>query len=284
MKKVLVTGAKGQLGSCFKEIDDNFKNKLSFHYTSKGDLDITNSFEVESYFMSYKFDFCINCAAYTAVDRAENDQENAYKINVEGVKNIVKSCKEHNTTLIHISTDFVFDGKSNHPYNEEGSTNPISIYGKTKLEGEKVIISEFEKYYIIRTSWLYSEFGNNFVKTMLKLADSRSQLEVINDQIGTPTYAKNLAEVILKLINKKKTDFGIYNYSNEGVASWYDFAKAVFEIKDKNIKVEAIPTKSFPTPAKRPPFSILNKTKIKQNLELEIPYWRDSLRICLDKI
>ncbi len=281
MRKVFVTGSKGQLGQCIKSLNNDLVKDLWFDYADADILDITNKKEVETYFKLHKFDYCINCAAYTAVDNAENDQENAYKINVDGVINLVESCKRYNITLIHISTDFVFDGKSYYPYREEDNTNPISVYGKTKLEGEKVIISKLKNYYIIRTSWLYSEYGNNFLKTMLKLANSRPELGVINDQIGTPTYAKDLAEVILKLINEKKTSFGLYHYSNDGVASWYDFAVAIFDLMSINIIVNPIPTESYPTPAARPNYSVLNKSKIKRTFNINTSYWRASLKRCL---
>lgn len=283
MKKILVTGANGQLGQCLKELSNTF-SLLDFVFVDRSVLDISNKNQIDSIFKEGNYDFCINCAAYTAVDKAEEDKAKAYTINAEGAKYIAEACNKYNLTLVHISTDFVFNGQSNIPYNEKMDTDPISVYGKTKLEGEKVIQQVQKNHYIIRTSWLYSEYGGNFVKTMLKLSEKRDKLNIINDQLGTPTYAKDLANAIIKIIESDKKAYGVYNYSNQGVASWYDFAKAIFEIKKVNIYTGSITTKEYPTPAKRPHYSVLNKEKIIQTFNLEIPYWRDSLKVCLDKI
>jgi len=239
---------------------------------------------VASFFKKTNFDFCVNCAAYTAVDKAESDVDNAQKVNVLGPKYLAEACLNTNTKLIHISTDFVFDGTSNVPYTEENETEPLSVYGKTKLEGEIAITSVLKEYFILRTSWLYSEYGNNFMKTMLRLSKDRSELGIIYDQIGSPTYAKDLARVIVHIIKSNSNNFGLYHYSNEGVASWYDFAKAIFDITATKITTNAIPTSAYPTPAKRPRFSVMDKTKLKNNLGIEIPYWRDSLKDAISLI
>lgn len=282
MITVLVTGGNGQLGSCIKAIEDEHINII---FTDHHELDICDLTQVNLFFQSHNsIDYCINCAAYTAVDIAESDQERAYQINELGTKNLALACKSHHTTLIHISTDFVFDGEKTGTYTELDETNPISVYGGSKLKGEIAIKQILENYFIIRTSWLYSEFGNNFLKTMLKLAEDRTVLNVIADQIGSPTYAPDLALVIHKIIKTESVDYGLYHFSNEGVASWYDFAKAIFRIKNIEIKVNAINTTAYPTPAERPKFSVMDKSKIKNTLKLEIPYWADSLKTCMDKL
>lgn len=280
MKTILVTGSNGQLANCIKDIEANYKG-FKFIYTSASDLDITNSAQVDSFFKTNPIDFCVNCAAYTAVDKAETDSDNAYNVNVIGAKNLALACNTHNVTLLHVSTDFVFDGKNTNPYLETDQTNPLGVYGSTKLEGEKAISTLLEKYYIIRTSWLYSEHGNNFMKTMLRLAEDRDELSVVADQIGSPTYATDLAITLLKIISSNNKNYGIYNYSNEGEVSWYDFAKAIFQISGLKIKVNPIKTEAYPTPAQRPQFSVLDKSKIKQALQIEIPYWKESLKIAI---
>ena len=277
MKHILVTGANGQLGQCFQQLSKTANCKFTFLDSKQ--LDVT-SIESINNSLSSDYDFCINCAAYTAVDKAESEKELADKINHLAVKNIAKACLKHGITLIHVSTDFVFNGKHYLPYKESDKTEALSVYGQTKLEGELAIQSILENYYIIRTSWLYSEFRGNFVKSMLHLAQSRSELNIVNNQIGTPTYAMDLAEVILK-IAQQNTNFGLYHYSNEGVASWYDFSKVIFEKSKTNIKVNSIPASSYPTPAKRPYFSVLDKEKIVTNFSVEIPYWQESLDKCL---
>lgn len=274
---ILVTGSNGQLGECFKSIVKDYPQH-TFFFTDKSNLDITNQDHPENFFQQNKIDWCINCAAYTAVDKAESDIENAKKINTIASENLAIITKKHNTKLIHVSTDFVFDGNHHKAYTEEDKTNPISVYGQTKLDGENAIVNTNSKHFIIRTSWLYSEFGNNFLKTMLRLAESRDEISVVSDQIGTPTYAKDLADFIIEIINQDSNAFGIYHYSNEGTASWYDFAKAIFEIKGVSIKVNPIETVDYPTPAKRPHFSVLNKTKIKKVFDKPISHWKDSLK------
>jgi len=277
MKNILVTGADGQLGLCLQEISKHHST-IKFVFSDLKELDITNKESVNSIFKTTNFDFCINCAAYTAVDLAESDSDKAKTVNVLAVKNLAEACKDNKVKLIHISTDFVFDGKSNIPYTENDEAKPLSVYGKTKLDGEKAVQNILKEFFVLRTSWLYSEYANNFMKTMLRLNNDHSELGIISDQIGSPTYAKDLARVIINIIESGSNSYGVYHYSNEGVASWYDFAKAIFDLSNTEIIVNAIPTSSYPTPAERPYYSVLDKSKLKTKLGIEIPYWRDSLK------
>lgn len=293
---VLVTGANGQLGQALQSISGNYP-EIDFVFCSSSDLDITKKESCEAVFFKHKPDYCINAAAYTAVDKAESEPEKAQLINVKGAKNLAEVCKEYDTILLHVSTDFVFDGSNKIAYKEEDSPNPTGVYGLTKLQGEKAIQETFEKHFIIRTSWVYSQFANNFMKTMLRLASERDSLSVVNDQIGTPTNAVDLAEALISMIchtervtlsadevrsayNQQPATFnlfGIYNFSNEGQCSWYDFAKEIFEINNVNINLSPIPTTSFPTPAKRPAYSVLDKSKIKNTFGIAILDWQISL-------
>jgi len=256
--------------------------EIQFVFASSSDLDITNPERVTSFFETNKIDFCINAAAYTAVDKAETEVEKARLVNVDGPKNLAIACQKSGSTLVHISTDFVFDGEGNLPYSESHTTNPIGVYGQTKMDGEKEVAQYCDKHFIIRTSWVYSQFANNFMKTMLRLAQDRTELNVVADQIGTPTNAVDLAEAILKMISSNiqhpaSNLYGIYNFSNEGVCSWYDFAKEIFRINNVAINVNPIPTEAYPTPAKRPKYSVLDKSKIKNTLKIEIKSWQESL-------
>ena len=279
---VLVTGANGQLGQAIQFVAGNYPN-INFVFCSSSDLDITNKENCDSVFNKEKPDFCINAAAYTAVDKAESEPEQAHLINCIGAKNLAEACKNFNSKLIHISTDFVFDGSKNAPYNETDLPNPKGVYGQTKLDGEIAIREVFDAYFIIRTSWVYSQFGNNFMKTMLRLASERASLSVVSDQIGTPTNAVDLAECLVTIItehSKLNTEhYGIYNFSNEGQCSWFDFAKKIFEINQVKIDVTPIPTTQFPTPAERPKYSVLDKTKIKSTFGIEIKPWEQSIEI-----
>ncbi len=282
--KILVTGAKGQLGNELREISISLKSK-ELIFTDIEELDITDYKKVENFITSDNVDVIINCAAYTAVDKAESESELAYKINSDAVYNLSKAINKNNGVLIHISTDFVFDGMKSTPYIEEDATNPLSIYGKSKLAGEKVALDEAKNLYIIRTSWLYSTYGNNFVKTIIRLAQERKKLNVVFDQASTPTYARDLAEVILKLLdNLKNGEKTILHFSNEGVTSWYDFAIEICELSGVKCEINPIETKDYPTPAKRPPYSVLNKRKIKSLLNITIPHWKDSLKKCIIKL
>lgn len=274
---VLVTGASGQLGQSLQFIVPKHPD-FQFVFASSQDLDITNEERVNYFFENNKIDFCINAAAYTAVDKAESEPEKAKEVNVLGPKHLAAACKKSKSKLIHISTDFVFDGASEKPYSETDKPNPLGVYGQTKLDGEQEIINTLEEYFIVRTSWVYSPFGNNFMKTMLRLAQERDSLNVVNDQIGSPTNAIDLAEAILSIIESKSTRYGIYNFSNEGMASWFDFAKEIFNVNDICIEVNPIPTEAFPTPAQRPKYSLLDKTKIKGTFNIEINSWRDALQ------
>lgn len=283
MKNILVTGGNGQLATCIKDLAKDLEG-LNFIYVDLDELDITKLKEVNSFFESESISFCVNCAAYTAVDRAETDKDNAVNVNIRGAAILAEACKVKNAGLIQISTDFVFDGKKSSPYLEEDSTEPLGVYGMTKLKGEQEVMRLLPNSFIIRTSWLYSEHGQNFLKTMLRLGSDRDNLSVVADQIGTPTYAGDLAKVIINIITEDFKGFGTYHYSNEGVASWFDFAKAIFDESKTNIKLLPIITDAYPTPARRPTFSVMDKTKIKKELKIEIPYWRDSMRKCLEKI
>ena len=274
----LVTGANGQLGQSLQFIAPNYP-EIKFVFCSSADLDISNLENCLAVFSNIQPNYCINAAAYTAVDKAESEPKKAHLVNVVGTKNLAEVCKTHNTILLHISTDFVFDGNRNSPYRETDDTNPTGVYGQTKLDGEKAIQAVFDNYFIIRTSWVYSQFGNNFMKTMLRLASERESLSIVNDQIGTPTNAVDLADALIKIVISNKNTFGIYNFSNEGQCSWYDFAKKIFEINKIKIDLQPIPTTSFPTPAKRPAFSVLDKTKIKNTFGIEIKNWEESLKI-----
>lgn len=278
---VLVTGAGGQLGQALQSIAEKYP-EITFVFCDSKTLGITKLELIEQVFYQFQPDFCINAAAYTAVDKAESEPEIAHLINVVGAKNIAEVCKKHDTVLLHISTDFVFDGTKNSPYTEEDETQPMSVYGQTKLDGEKAIQEIWHKYFIIRTSWVYSQFGNNFMKTMLRLASERDKISVVNDQIGTPTNAVDLAEALLKMVTEhlklNTENYGVYNFSNEGQCSWYDFAKKIFEFNNLNINLEPTPTTSFPTPAQRPVYSVLDKSKIKNIFGVEINHWEASLK------
>jgi len=286
--QILVTGAYGQLGNELNELQGNYP-EWKFLFTDVDSLDITNGTAVQKYFVENNIDFVINCAAYTAVDKAESDKEAAAKVNALAPELLGFYSKLSGAKLIHVSTDYVFAGDANQPYSEENEVNPQGIYGQTKLDGEQNCIRENGNTVIIRTSWLYSTFGNNFVKTMLRLGKERGELGVVFDQVGTPTYARDLASSILQIIQVSEKDAakfipGVYHFSNEGVASWYDFAKEIFEISGVACKVNPVLSDQFPTPAKRPHFSVLNKTKIKETYGIEIPYWSDSLKECIYKL
>jgi len=278
MTTILVTGGNGQLASCIKDVEKEYDD-LNIIYTDHLELDICELNQIQTFFKSNpQINYCINCAAYTAVDKAETEAEKAFEINATGAKNLAQVCNDHDAILIHVSTDFVFDGEKNEPYTETDVANPISVYGASKLQGEVEIQQALKEYFIIRTSWLYSEYGNNFMKTMLRLAETRDGISVVSDQIGTPTYAGDLAEIIIQIINTKTEKYGIYHYSNEGVASWFEFAKEIFKLAKNKIKVNPIPSIEYLTPAKRPKYSVLDKKKIIDVFKIDIPFWRDSLK------
>lgn len=274
---VVVLGADGQLGQAIQYAIGSQQSNVQFLFFKSTEVDITKKNSIEAAWSNIKPQFCINAAAYTAVDLAESEPEKASLVNVIGVRNLVEVCVGYQTTLLHISTDFVFDGHRNMPYTETDQPNPLSVYGKTKYEGELEITQAMRQYFIIRTSWLYSQFGNNFMKTMLELEQKRNSLSVVDDQIGTPTHAIDLATVLLNIIESKSQQYGIYNFSNEGSISWYGFAKKIFELKGSEIDLNPIPTSQYPTPAKRPQYSVLDKTKIKTVFNVKINTWDQAL-------
>ena len=301
---VLVTGANGQLGQSIQSISGKYP-EIDFVFCSSSDLDITNLENCQVVFDEFQPQFCINAAAYTAVDKAESEPAKAFDINANGAENIAITCKKFNTILIHISTDFVFDAyfsegiayydrelrlplKSNLGLTETDVPFPSGVYGLTKLQGEQAIQANWDKHFIIRTSWVYSKFGNNFMKTMLRLASERDRLSVVADQIGTPTNAVDLAEVLIVIIVSsfkfQVSSFGIYNFSNEGQCSWYDFANEIFRQKGVSIDLKPIPTSAYPTPAKRPAYSVLDKTKIRSTFDIKINDWQTSLSACLKQL
>jgi dTDP-4-dehydrorhamnose reductase len=285
-RTIFVTGAGGQLGSEIHAIADSFSG-YRFLFFNHGDLDIADMNVVRKTLNPVESDIIINTAAYTAVDRAEEEAEKADLANHIGPKNLAKLATNTGCLLIHISTDYVFDGESSRPYKENDTTGPLNVYGLTKLKGEDAILESKARAIIIRTSWVYSSFGNNFVKTMLRLGRERDEISVIFEQSGTPTYARDLANTILDIIQRVPPTLSlpqIYHYSNEGLISWYDFAKSIMELGNISCHVTPIEIKDYPLPAIRPVYSVLNKTKIKHDFAINIPYWRDSLRACLEQI
>ena len=276
---ILVTGAEGQLGRSFQKISQNH-SEHNFLYTDLPETDITNKKALNTLVKKHTIDVIINCAAYTAVDKAETEKELAYHINAYGPKILAEVAKENNLKLVHISTDYVFDGTSTSPIKESYPTNPKGVYGQSKLEGELEIASAACDAVIIRTAWLYSEFGNNFVKTMLRLGKEKDTLSVVYDQVGTPTYATDLALAVMQIIDNGFNGYHLYHYSNEGVLSWYDFAYEIFALSGVKVHINPIETNQYPTPAKRPAYSVLSKEKIK-SIGIKVPYWKESLAQCL---
>ncbi len=286
MKTILVTGGNGQLGTCLQDIQKNYP-AFKFIFTDVDTLDLCQAEAVKEFVTVHKVDYLINCAAYTAVDKAEDEEALALKINRDAVKNLAEAASQAGAKVLHVSTDYVFDGTSYLPYSESDPTCPVSVYGYTKLAGEEVLLQTCPASVVVRTSWLYSEHGNNFLKTMLRLGKERPELNVIFDQAGTPTYAGDLAKSLVSIIREaEKGNFhpGIYHFSNEGVCSWYDFAVQIMEVSGTCCKVIPIETKEYPTRARRPHYSVLNKTKIKLDYGISIPHWIESLRICYNKL
>jgi dTDP-4-dehydrorhamnose reductase len=300
--RILVTGANGQLGRELQELAPRYR-QYEFIFLSKDELPVDEPSRIKKKFEFYKPGYCINCAAYTAVDKAESERELAFKVNAEAVGLLAKASKEYDCRFIHISTDYVFDGTAAIPYSEESITNPQSVYGESKLEGEKLAIDANPEAFIIRTSWVYSEFGKNFVKTMLRLMHDKEEINVVNDQIGSPTYAADLAESLIQIIGTLHTynlpaghegpkpvatartqAYNLFHFSNDGVISWYDFALAVKEFSGSKCKVNPISTSQYPTPAKRPAYSVLDKTKIQMTFGIELKDWRKSLAVCIQRI
>ena len=280
MKKILVTGANGQLGQCLQKISSQFE-EFEFIFTDSETLDITNKEEVNNFFWQNAPDFCINAAAYTAVDLAETDIEKAFLVNADGTENLAEACAENNAQFIHVSTDYVFDGENNLSYTEEDFTNPLGVYGASKLAGDELALEVNPCSVILRTSWVYSEFGKNFVKTMLNLFATKEELSIVADQFGQPTNANDLAEAIMKIIKSEKITPGIFNFSNLGRISWFDFAEKIAELSKAKIKLNAIETSQYPTPAKRPKNSVLDLDKISKTYAIQLKPWEESLEGCV---
>lgn len=279
--KILVTGSNGQLGNEIREIAKT-ETQHDFIFTDVAELDICDANAVNAFVENHRPDFIVNCAAYTAVTKAENDLELARRINRDAVANLGQAAKSFNAKLIHVSTDYVFDGTGHIPYTEDQATNPQTVYGITKLEGEEALKKTACAFVILRTSWLYSSFGNNFVKTMIRLGKEKDQLSVIYDQIGDPTYAADLASAIMTIINADKFVEGIYHFSNEGVCSWYDFTKVIHQLSGiTTCNVLPIATKDYMDKTPRPFYSVLDKSKIKETYNIQIPYWMESLARCV---
>ena len=281
MKTILVTGANGQLGQCFKKQGKKFPN-FRFLFCSSKELDITSRESVKLFFREHKIDYCINCAAYTNVEQAENDQEKAFLVNAEGAGNIAKVCKEFGTTLFHFSTDYVFNGKSKRPYKEADEIDPINVYGASKLKGEESIKEVLKESFIFRTSWLYSEFGHNFYNTILRRAEDKAELNITTTQLGTPTNANDLAEYILIIIASESRKYGIYHFSNEGEATWYEFAEEILKYSKKMDRVNLNKTGFYKTLAERPDYSVLSKEKTISSFG-PIKDWKISLHHLIDE-
>ena len=283
MQTVLVTGSKGQLGNEIQVLAPAYP-QFNFIFTDVEELDICKREVVDGFFSENKIDFLINCAAYTAVDKAEDDEEKCYQINKDAVGYLGEASACHGVKMLHVSTDYVFDGKSYIPYTEDAPVSPATVYGRSKAEGEQRLVSVLQSAVIVRTSWLYSSFGNNFVKTMLKLGRERKRLQVVFDQVGTPTYAADLADALLQIISAAELVPGIYHFSNEGVCSWYDFTLAIFKSAKIACDVLPIESKEYPTKTPRPHYSVLNKQKVKSAYNLRIAHWEDSLNRCVQKL
>jgi dTDP-4-dehydrorhamnose reductase len=280
MKSILITGANGQLGNALRKICRN-NEKYLYYFTDIQELDICNKHQLQDFVRDHTIRLIVNCAAYTAVDKAEDDHALCRKINRDAVRNIGEVAACHQARVIHISTDYVFDGKGTRPYREDDRPSPASIYGHSKLEGENALSSACPQSVIIRTAWLYSETGNNFVKTMLRLGKERHSIGVVNDRQGSPTYAGDLAEVIKKIPESDRFVPGIYHYTNEGVCTWYDFAKKIFQFSGLTCEVKPLRTEEYPTRATRPAYSVLDKTKIRETYKINIPSWEKSLELML---
>jgi dTDP-4-dehydrorhamnose reductase len=282
-KKILVTGANGQLGMELQQLAKAYP-LFEFIFTTRGEMPLDNPEAISNFIAKRQPQYFINCAAHTAVDKAESEKELAYKINEEAPGIIANACRKNNVQLIHISTDYVFNGTGTVPYKESDTTDPVNLYGDSKLQGEKKVMEFNPDSIIIRTAWVYSEFGKNFVKTMLRLMADKDQISVVSDQSGTPTYAADLAEATLQIISSGEWTPGIYHFSNEGAITWYDFAVAINELSGNNCKVNPIPSSQYPTPAKRPFYSVLDKTKIRQTFNIQPKDWKASLSICLQRL
>ena len=277
MINLLVTGSSGQLGQCLKQLLLSATD-ISCYFAAREDLDITNSDELQRFFSDHNFDYCINTAAYTNVEKAESEQKEAFLINAEGAYSLAKACKKHNVVLLHISTDYVFDGMAKTPYQEQDPTNPLNVYGASKLKGEQHIGDTWNKHFIIRTSWLYSQYGHNFLNSMLEFAKQKKALTITTQQTGTPTNANELAQVLVTIIKTRNARYGVYHFSNQGEATWYDFAEAIFKATGEIDTVNLAKTEHYATFAKRPAYSVLNCNKLKDTLGITYRNWEDSLK------
>lgn len=282
MKKILVIGSNGQLGNCIRKIAPDFENSYEFMFTDSQTLDITNEDQINDFFYDNKPDFCINASAYTAVDLAEKEKEKAFAVNAHGVGYLAQACSDHRSIFIHISTDYVFDGDTNLSYSEDDWTNPIGIYGESKRKGEELALEINPKTIILRTSWLYSEFNKNFVKTMLNLFTQKDELGIVADQFGQPTNANDLAEAIMNIIETPNKTFGIFHFSNYPETTWFEFAKKIAEFSKSNVKLNPLTTQQYPTPAKRPVRSTMALDKIEHIYKIEPRHWENSLEDCID--
>ena len=282
MEKIIVIGGNGQLGNCFRKLSENFENKFEFIFTDSQTLDVTDVDKVLDFFEENKPQYCINASAYTAVDLAEKESEKAFAVNAEGVANLAEACLENKATLIHVSTDYVFDGETEIPYSEDDFTNPIGVYGESKRAGEEMATEINPKTIILRTSWLYSEFNKNFVKTMLNLFSQKEELGIVGDQYGQPTNANDLAEAVMAIILSENKKYGIYHFSNYPETTWFDFAKKIAEFSESKIKLNSITTEQFPTPAKRPKRSTMSLDKIEADYKIEPKHWENSLEECIE--
>lgn len=280
-KKILVVGGNGQLGNCIRKLTDKIGKSYIWEFTDSKSLDVTDASAVENFISDFKPDYCINASAYTAVDLAEAEREKAFTINASGVANLAESCWSHKTILIHISTDYVFDGDTNIPYDEENFTNPIGVYGESKCRGEELALELNPKTITLRTSWLYSEFNKNFVKTMLNLFSSKEELNIVSDQYGQPTNANDLAEAIFHIIDFEPKTYGIFHFSNYSETTWFNFAKKIAEFSNSKIKLNPITTEEYPTPAKRPMRSTMCLDKIEEVYGIEPKHWEHSLENCI---
>lgn len=277
---ILITGSNGQLGTEFRMLENKFPNH-QFLFTTKENLAIDREADIAPFFLKHTFDYCINCAAYTAVDKAETEKGKAYLINATAAGYLAKACAHYGVKLFHISTDYVFNGTGNEPYKETDPVNPLNYYGFTKLEGEKLVQQFHQQSIILRTSWVYSPYGNNFVKTMIRLMQQKESIAVVGDQWGAPTYAADLAEAIMHILSSGKFTAGIYHYSNRGMISWFEFAQKIKDYISSSCIVNPITTKEYPTPARRPHYSVFNLSKIQEVFGIQIPEWQDALKRCI---
>lgn len=281
MKKILVIGGNGQLGNCIRKIAPDFELDYEFIFTDSQMLDITKQDQVDGFFQEHRPDFCINASAYTAVDLAETEKDKAYAVNAGGVDHLAKACKEYHSVFIHVSTDYVFDGETNLDYSEDDFTDPLGVYGASKLKGEELAMDSNPETVILRTSWLYSEFNKNFVKTMLHLFPQKDQLGIVADQFGQPTNANDLAEAIMQIIEAKEKTSGIFHFSNYPETTWFEFAKKIAEFSGSEIKLNPLTTEQYPTPAKRPKRSTMCLDKIEETYHIEPKHWENSLEECI---